>query len=156
MYDKVVLALFIVVWYAYSNYVVAIVFSFRLFMGSLLLHLLEFFSNFSEMVDPRLLAIGELNASMTYMRSVPPESVDIKSFNMVSAAYGAAYAVPNIIVGVIGTVYAMFFHRFSKFTKTHSMTSLSKQEVVNWPQIACTLGRDLIKEDITKKCSSSL
>ncbi|MDC3181201.1 type IVB secretion system coupling complex protein DotM/IcmP, partial [Gammaproteobacteria bacterium] len=101
-------------------------------------------------VDSRLLSVGDLKAAIGAMKSTPYHSVDYPSLILISTAYGHAFALPSIMLGVFGAAYSLFFHRYSRFAKNHSMYSLSHQEVKNWPQIACVLGKNLIKADVEK------
>jgi intracellular multiplication protein IcmP len=138
----------ILAWYNYSDAIVKVIFLFRVALGTALLYVLEHADVLFELVDSRLLAIDDLRSSLTAMRSTPYGAVDYDRLKLISEVYGHAFALPNIILGVFGVAYSLFFHRFSRFSKEHSMHSLSHQEVKNWPQIACVLGKNLIKADV--------
>ncbi|UTC24406.1 type IVB secretion system coupling complex protein DotM/IcmP [Candidatus Comchoanobacter bicostacola] len=140
--------LVIVVWYAYSEYVVRYVFTVRLLVGKALFYFLEGVDSVLDHIDPDLLSTNDLSAALRLMESSSPSLVDLDLFLSISTVYGKAFALPNIMLAIAGVVYVMFFHRYSKYSQAHSMVSLARQELKNWPQSACVVGLDLISENV--------
>ncbi|MCP8352369.1 type IVB secretion system coupling complex protein DotM/IcmP [Candidatus Synchoanobacter obligatus] len=140
----------IVSWYYYSEKIVQAIFAIRLIEAKAVLAFLNVIERFSELVHEDVIAIAYLKSSINYMENVSPGSVTYKDLYQVSARFGAALSLPAIIIGSLGVVYCLFFHRFSRFNQVYSMTSLARQEVKNWPQISCVLGKGLIKQDVRK------
>ena len=138
----------ILLWYYYSPQIVSAVFKFRVLEAKALLWFLEILDDMSELIDSDMEAIAQLEYSIRYMETTPAASVTYKDFYMVSNRFGEAFSLPAVLIGIIGVVYSLFFHRFSKFKQVYSMTSLSRQEVKNWPQISCVLGKNLINVDV--------
>ena len=132
-------------WYYYSPQIVSFVFKIRVFEAKALLSVLKILDDLSELVDSDMAAIAQLESSIRYMSVTPASSVDFDEFMRISTRFGQAFSLPAILVGLVGVVYCLFFHRFSKFKQVYSMTSLSRQEVSNWPQISCVLGIMLVK-----------
>lgn len=137
-------------WYYYSPQIVAFIFKVRVIEAKALLWILKLLDKVSELIDSDMAAIAQLESSIRYMSNTPASSVDFDDFMMISSRFGQAFSLPAILVGILGVVYCLFFHRFSKFKQVYSMTSLSRQEVSNWPQISCVLGKNLIKQDVRK------
>lgn len=135
-------------WYYFSEHIVRVIFAIRLIEGKALLAVLEFLDEVSDFVDPDMAAILQLKSAIHYMTHTAPIRVGINDLYTVSARFGEAFSLPSVLVGVGGMVYVLFFHRYSKFKQVYSMASLSRQEVVNWPQIACVVGKNLVKQDI--------
>lgn len=144
----VVVILFL--WYYYSEHIVRGVFAVRLVEAQIMLKILTFIDNMSEFVDADMVALVHLKSSINYMLRTPPASVTYQDFFMVSSRFGKSLALPALLVGVSGIVYALFYHRFARFNKVHSMVTLSRQESKNWPQIMPVIGKEkeLIDGDI--------
>ena len=138
----------LLLWYYYSTQIVSFIFAVRLTIAYALLSVLEFLDASSALVDSDVLATIYLKSSIAYMENTPPGTVSYQDLFAVSHRYGQALSLPALIVGVIGVVYALFFHRFSRFKQVYDMTMLSRQEVKNWPQISCVLGKNLIKSSV--------
>ena len=135
-------------WYNYSEKIVAGIFAIRRAEGYFLLKILSVVDGVSHLVDADMMATANLKSALAYMEATPPSQVSYKDLFRVSSVFGEAFTLPSIIIGGLGIVYSLFFHRFSKFKQVYTMSSLSRQEVVNWPQISCVMGKNLIKEDI--------
>ncbi|MEC7031010.1 MAG: type IVB secretion system coupling complex protein DotM/IcmP [Pseudomonadota bacterium] len=135
-------------WYYYSAQIVSFIFSVRLVIAKGLLSVLELMSESAALVDTDVMALVYLKSSIAYMENTPASSVTYQDLFAVSHRYGQALSLPALIVGVVGVIYSLFFHRFSRFKQVYDMTMLSRQEVVNWPQISCVLGKNLIKTSV--------
>ena len=135
-------------WYYYSAQIVSFIFSVRLLIAYGVLSVLELLGKVSVLIDSDVMAIVYLKSSIAYMENTPPGSVTYQDLFAVSHRYGQALSLPALIVGAVGVVYAMFFHRFARFKQVFDMTMLSRQEVKNWPQISCVLGKNLIETSV--------
>lgn len=135
-------------WYYYSAQIVSFIFSVRLVIARGLLSVLELMSESAALVDTDVMALVYLKSSIAYMQNTPASSVTYQDLFAVSHRYGQALSLPALIIGAAGVVYSLFFHRFSRFKQVYDMTMLSRQEVVNWPQISCVLGKNLIKTSV--------
>lgn len=140
----------IISWYYFSAKIVSAIFSIRLVEAKVLLSALEYLDEVSDFIDPGMMAIMELKSAIHYMTTTPSRVVDIHDLLSVSSRFGKALSLPSVLVGTAGIIYVLFFHRYSKYKQVYSMASLSRQEVKNWPQIACIVGKNLVKQDITK------
>lgn len=138
----------IFLWHYYSPQIVRAIFNFRILEGKALLWCLKLLDDVSELVDADMAALTQLESSIRYMSVASAENITFDDFSMISRRFGHAFSLPAILVGAVGMVYSLFFHRFSKYKQVYSMTSLSRQEVKNWPQISCVLGKNLIKTDV--------
>lgn len=137
-------------WYYFSAKIVSAIFAVRLVEARSLLTVLEYLDEMSDFIDPGMMAILELKSSIHYMATTPPASVNVYDLFSVSSRFGRALSLPAVLVGMAGIIYVLFFHRYSKFKQVYSMSSLSRQEVKNWPQIACIVGKNLVKQDINE------
>lgn len=140
----------IILWYYNHAKIVSIIFYIRIFEGKIMLYLLESFNQFAEFVGKDMAAVEQLTNAISYMQNTPSSNVTPADLMAVSRQFGEALTLPAVLLGIGGVLYIMFFHTYSKFTHTHNMNSLSRQEVANWPQISCVVGKDLVHEDISK------
>jgi len=140
----------IFLWYYYSEQIVRAIFAVRMVEASIMLKILSFIDDMSEFIEPDMVALVHLKSAMYYMSNVPPSQVTYSDLLTVSTRFGKSLALPVILVGAGGVVYALFFHRFSRFNQVHTMVTLSRQESKNWPQITPVIGKEkeLIEGDI--------
>lgn len=143
-----VVVVVILLWYYFSELIVGVIFSIRLYEAKALLAALEFLDSVSDFVDYEQTGLMSLKSAIHYMSTTPPGAVTYQDLYSVSVRFGKALSLPSVLIGVFGIVYVLFFHSYSKYKQVHSMVTLSRQEVTNWPQIACVVGKNLIGEDL--------
>lgn len=135
-------------WYYFSTKIVRLIFSVRLAEAKALLGVLEFLDEASDFIDPETMALLSLKSSISYMSTVSPSAVTAYDLYAVSTRFGQSLSLPAVLIGGVGVIYILFFHRYSRFKQVYDMSSLSRQEQVNWPQISCVVGKNLVAANI--------
>lgn len=135
-------------WYYFSAKIVRYIFAIRLVEARALLSMLEFLDEVSDFIDPETMALFHLKSAIKYMATTSPSAVSAYDLYLVSSRFGQSLTLPAVLIGGMGIIYILFFHRYSRFKQVYDMASLSRQEQANWPQISCVVGKNLVGQDI--------
>jgi intracellular multiplication protein IcmP len=85
-----------------------------------------------------------------FMQSTPASKVTLHEVSLLSHDVGVWFIVPSAAILLSCAYYLYFCDAMSRFTKEHSMKSLQKCAVKEWPQITPITQEDLVKAPIDK------
>lgn len=82
------------------------------------------------------------------LATMDPGHVTIKQLVDISSQVGQYYVIPTIVILLIGAYFLMKRSMASRFKTMHTMKTLLKSEVKNWPQATPILGKGLVDIDV--------
>lgn len=139
------------IWYFGRSYIAAGVFQVRYYEILGINFVLQGWSKLVQFLHLPFAVPNTQNLSewLTYIQS-KPGTVPFNTLADISTAVGKYLRIPIAIILAISAVHVYRANLQAKFKRIFNMSSLKKQEVKDWPQIAPVSNLDLIKDDINK------
>lgn len=140
----------VVVWWLCRQYLVIPIFWIRLLEVDAIKYVMLAWSNVAAFLHLPVPDMSSLDHVQKFMLNADPKQIQYDYFAAVNWYIGQWIRFPVMAIVLGLGAYLLFGHSSMRFREIHSMASLKKLEVENWPQITPVLSLDLVKEDIEK------